>query len=410
MPELMRNSATATGTPPTGSPVTTGPSTTVTPTPTGTGLTLVMSAWISTDANNDGKAGVGDKVTFSFTVKNTGDVTLTGLSIADQLVAPAGPAVSVTCPMTTLAPGATVVCTSSAYVVTQADVDSGAVKNSATATGTPPTGSPVTTGPSTTVTPTPTGTGLTLVMSAWISTDANNDGKAGVGDKVTFSFTVKNTGDVTLTGLSIADTLVAPAGPAVSVTCPVTTLAPGATAVCTGSAYVVTQADVDAGAVRNSATATGTPPTGSPVTTGPSTTVTPTPAGSGLTLVKSASISTDTNNDGKAGVGDKVTFSFTVKNTGDVTLTGLSIADTLVAPAGPAVSVTCPVTTLAPGGTVVCTSSAYTVTQADVDAGAVRNSATATGTPPTGSPVTTGPSTTLTPTPAGSGLTLVKSA
>src|SRR6478609_8276428 len=126
MPELMRNSATATGTPPTGSPVTTGPSTTVTPTPTGTGLTLVMSAWISTDANNDGKAGVGDKVTFSFSVKNTGDVTLTGLSIADQLVAPAGPAVSVTCPASTLAPGATVVCTSSAYTVTQADVDAGA--------------------------------------------------------------------------------------------------------------------------------------------------------------------------------------------------------------------------------------------------------------------------------------------
>ncbi|WP_457254504.1 DUF6923 family protein, partial [Pedococcus sp. P5_B7] len=69
------------------------------------GLTLVKSATISTDTNNDGLAGVGDQVTFSFTVANTGDVTLTSVGVADQLVAPAGPAVTVTCPGTTLAPG-----------------------------------------------------------------------------------------------------------------------------------------------------------------------------------------------------------------------------------------------------------------------------------------------------------------
>ncbi|QGN58973.1 DUF11 domain-containing protein [Nostocoides sp. HKS02] len=404
------NSATASGTPPTGPPVTTPPSTTTTPTPTTTGLSLVKSAAITTDANNDGKAGIGDVITFSFVVKNTGDVTMTGIAVADQLVAPAGPAVSVTCPATVLTPGESMTCTSSPYVVTQADVDAGSVANTATASGTPPTGPPVTTPPSTTTTPTPNGATLSLTKSAALTTDANNDGKAGVGDVITFSFAVTNTGDVTISGIAVADQLVAPAGPAVSVTCPAAVLAPGASMTCTSSPYVVAQADVDAGSVANTATASGTPPTGPPVTTPPSTTTTPTPNGATLSLTKSAAITTDANNDGKAGIGDVITFSFAVTNTGDVTMTGIAIADQLVAPAGPAVSVTCPGTTLAPAASMTCTSSPYVVTQADVDAGSVANTATASGTPPTGPPVTTPPSTTTTPTPNGATLSLTKSA
>ena len=180
----------------------------------------------------------------------------------DQLVAPAGPAVSVTCPSTTLAPGADMDCTSSAYVVTQADVDAGSVDNSATASGTPPKGPEVVTPPSTTTTETPSSPGLSLVKTAAITKDANTDGLAGVGDEVTFTFTIHNSGAVTLHDVSVDDQLVAPAGPAVTVTCPSTTVAPGADLVCTSSVYVVTQADVDAESVRNSATASGTPPTG----------------------------------------------------------------------------------------------------------------------------------------------------
>ena len=68
-------------------------------------------------------------------------------------------------------------------------------------------------------------------------------------DTLTYTFTATNTGDVTLTGVTITDPL-----PGLSaLTCvPVqpSTLAPTASMVCTAT-YVVTQADVDAGNIAN---------------------------------------------------------------------------------------------------------------------------------------------------------------
>jgi uncharacterized repeat protein (TIGR01451 family) len=103
----------------------------------------------------------------------------------------------------------------------------------------------------------------------------------------------------------------------------------------------------------------------------------------GLTLDKvadKASVST---------VGETITYTFTATNTGNVSLADVAITDPLPGlsalsceqPVGTAV--TQPVASLAPGGVLTCTAS-YAVTQADLNAGAVANTATATGTPPTG--------------------------
>ncbi|MBX8785564.1 hypothetical protein HBA94_17545, partial [Ochrobactrum sp. GRS2] len=70
--------------------------------------------------------------------------------------------------------------------------------------------------------------------------------------------------------------------------CQPSTVAPNATATCTG-VHTITQAEVDAGKVDNSATATATPPGGgTPLTTPPSTTSTPLVANGALTLTKTA--------------------------------------------------------------------------------------------------------------------------
>ena len=75
--------------------------------------------------------------------------------------------------------------------------------------------------------------------------------------------------------------------------------------------------------------------------------------------------------------GDVITYTFTVTNTGDVTLDPIDVNDPLVP------IVNCNATSLAPGADTTC-SGTYTVTQADVDAGQIENSATVTGQPPDG--------------------------
>ncbi len=135
---------------------------------------------------------------------------------------------------------------------------------------------------------------------------------------------------------------------------------------------MITQADVDAGIVNNTATATAKNPAGTTVTSNSSSTSTPVVQTSTLQLTKSAAV-TDVNADGKTNLGDKITWSFLVKNTGTTTITTVAIAD---AKAGAA---SCLATTLAPGASTTCTSAAYAITQADVDNGVVSNTATATG-------------------------------
>ena len=134
--------------------------------------------------------------------------------------------------------------------------------------------------------------GLQLVKHAAV-TDTNGDGRAGVGDQITWTFTLTNTGSRTLDTLSVTDPT---AGP---VTCPVTTLAPGASTTCTADANrTITQADVDAGVVSNTATAAAVDSSGNPVSSNPSSTDTPLDQKVSLRLVKKG-VPTDVNGDGR---------------------------------------------------------------------------------------------------------------
>jgi len=92
-----------------------------------------------------------------------------------------------------------------------------------------------------------------------------------VGQSVDYSFLVANTGNVPLTNVVVVDTAFSGTGTTPIVTCPVGagSLAPGASVTCTAT-YVVTQSDADNSVVTNTATASGTPPTGPGVTSPPS--------------------------------------------------------------------------------------------------------------------------------------------
>lgn len=135
--------------------------------------------------------------------------------------------------------------------------------------------------------------------------------------------------------------------------------------------YTVTQADVDHGTINDSATATGTPASGPPVTSAPSIASVNAPPSPGITLAKAASISSFTS------AGTPVTYSYTITNTGNVTLNPVTVTDPMVGLS----PISCPTESLAPGAKETC-SATYRTTTADVEAGSITNTATANGTPP----------------------------
>ena len=81
------------------------------------------------------------------------------------------------------------------------------------------------------------------------------------GDPINYSFLVTNTGNVALTGVTVIDTFTAPAGPAITVSCPSTTLAATTAETCTAS-YRASQADIDLGSIKNTATVRATSTSG----------------------------------------------------------------------------------------------------------------------------------------------------
>ena len=70
-----------------------------------------------------------------------------------------------------------------------------------------------------------------------------------------------------------------------------------------------------------------------------------------------------------------VTYTFVVTNTGNVTVTDPVVTEGSFTGSGTAPVATCPPGALAPGASVDCTAT-YTVTQADIDAGSIANTAT----------------------------------
>ena len=200
---------------------------------------------------------------------------------------------------------------------------------------------------------------LTLVFAAPAHGDEDSSGDVNRGDVLTYTATATNSGNVPLANVTVKDLLVNADGESCA------TLALEESCELSGD-YTVTQANVDAGQVVNTATATADDLSDQTVTR--TTTVAQTKK---LTLAKTT---TATSFDK---VDDKISYSYQVTNSGTVTLSGtLAIADDKIASG----DITCgavPSGGLGPGASVSCTAT-YTVVQADVDAGKVVNEATAT--------------------------------
>lgn len=129
---------------------------------------------------------------------------------------------------------------------------------------------------------------------------------------------------------------------------------------------------MDAGTITNTATASGTPPTGAAVTSDPSTATVTVDQSAGISLAKTADPTV------VHAAGDAVTYTFTITNTGRVTLHDVAVTEQSFTGSGTLSAPDCPDSTLAPQVTVGCTAS-YVVTAHDMTTDAISNTAVAVG-------------------------------
>ncbi len=317
-------------------------------------------------------AVAGQVINYSFTVCNTGDVDLTDVSVADDLVTVSGGPIS-------LAVGECDDATFTAsYTITDADITAGEVVNSATTSGTYTDANGMETVVNDNdIETVPLEEDIFVAMPA-ISLDKIADASgitdpAVAGQVINYSFTVCNTGNVDLTDVSIDDNLVTVSGGPTSLAvgeCDETTFT---------ASYTITAEDIASGSVDNSATVSGTytDPNGMETVVDDTDEVT-VPLEED-TFVAAPSISLDKIADASgvsspAVAGQVITYNFTVCNTGNVDLTDVSIDDNLVSVSGGPISLAvgeCDATTF---------TASYSITNTDIASGLVDNSATVSGT------------------------------
>ncbi len=282
----------------------------------------------------------GDLINYLVTVVNSGNVTLTNVSVNDPLT-------GLTESIPLLGVGASSVF-STVYTATQQDIDFGLVSNTVTATGT--FSSTIVSAIDTEQVPADQHPLISIVKKA-VDTTYNQ-----VGDLVNFEIYLTNTGNVTLTDVLIDD-------PLTNFSNIISTLAVNQTITLT-TTYTVTQVDLDAGLVINTATAT---------------------TDFGLTRV------TDSDDDTIYGqqlpglailktarpivfrrLGEIITYDISVTNTGNVTLPSILVTD-------PLTGLSQTISSLGVSNTYTITTT-YGVTQGNLDAGFVTNTATASST------------------------------
>lgn len=313
--------------------------------------TYILS--INKIVTSTGPYEVGDQITYEFRITNSGNQTLTNVVVTDTKLGFSDTIASI-------AAGQTIIRVPTPHTVTQGDLNNGEFSNQLQATSNET--DPVIVN----VTVPLERASFTITKSGFIVSPGTGD----IGDVISYTFIITNTGTVNLLNVFVTDPLIQSPN-AISPTS-VPSLAPGASTTFTAT-YTINQDDVNVGNVTNTATGTATPENGTTIVNEASETVIiTTPGQSSLSLSKTVASIT-----GK-GAGDTINYEFLVTNTGTVLLNNVAVADSKVTPIGG-------LTSLNPGESTTFTG-AYTILAGDVTVGFVTNTATATADPSNGQP------------------------
>jgi uncharacterized repeat protein (TIGR01451 family) len=268
---------------------------------------------------------VGDPVTWTYIVTNTGADPLTGVEVTDS------EGVTVTCPGTDLAPGASMTCTASGTV------QPGQYSNIGTVTASLPNESA--TGASD---PSHYFGQVLLLEKATNGQDADLPPGPSLapGAAVTWTYQVTNPGPAAVTGLTVTDDQLG------TVSCPQAALAAGESVTCTANGIA------QIGQYSNIGTATAQLPAGGTVTA-----TDPSHYFSNVIVLEKATNGQDADQPPGpvVAVGSPIAWTYTVTNQGTDPLTNVTVTDSQ------GVTVSCPGTTLAAGASLTCTASGIAV-------------------------------------------------
>ena len=357
--------------------------------------------------NDDGVIEAGDLIKYTIVATNTGNVTLFDVEIIDSLKNGNGNTLDIDTSAWVkrdIAPGKEEIYTAF-YQIDQDTADSGKVINTAFAKAVKPDGTEfVSLADSVTVSM--TATPSISILKTKVEDDGPND-KMDVGETIDYTITITNTGNVTLDNITLTETLTDGKGivkdllnemtlvginDATTTQTSITSLEVGDKATYNVS-YTVTQPAMNSGKVTNVATVTATAPDGTTLPTESSAEIESlmgqAPA---MVVTKTASPTTD-----NFILGDTITYTIRVENTGNVELTDVVVTDNaLVDQAGESLSLTDEPTydgsgtfdgILSVGETVDFTAT-FTVNQQAINAGGVSNTASATAIAPDGESIT----------------------
>jgi large repetitive protein len=243
------------GTAPVAPATCTGPACAATRSATVLTAALTVSVAAAPVAPATDPVAVGDVVGYTYTVRNTGTAALRGIAVASSGLD------GISCAADSLAAGANTTCTTR-RAVTQADVDSGVVSTTATASATCDGCETVASPPARADTATVTGAALTVTLTAGDAAGSSGTQRAlrvpairaasstTAGGTIHYVTTIANTGVLTLHDLAVTYSL-----PVTDAVCggAIASLAPTATVTCSAD-HQVTDAENAAGSVENSVT------------------------------------------------------------------------------------------------------------------------------------------------------------
>lgn len=301
---------------------------------------------------------LGETITYTYGLTNRTAGTISNIKINDG-----NGAVLSGCP-TSLAAQATASCTGTYSAYTQTQFDSGIISDQASVTAQAGINSNTATA----------SVGVIPSLSLVLSKTASTPTATTVGAPVTYTYTLTNKSNVTLKSpYTVTDNLIS----GVDCSKASTSIAPnGGSTTCTAN-YSVTTTDINNGSIVNTATATATynPSTGSQIVTSNAASATViTYAGARLALIKTASPTVYTSS------GQTITYTFTLKNTGGITLTSpYTLSDPMFTGLNGCSTSSPPPAALAPSASAICNTATYVTTTTDMGTtvSAITNTASA---------------------------------